>query len=670
MSEEVFISDYFQSYDEQEYSNRDWKVVNRIRDEINSYEWEKDIYDYLYNRRLSSAARDEDYILFNIPKDARVIVSHHANIQNKWYKYYSYGYDENGNNNREKQPKKDYFKRKNGKVVTDKHGNPKEYGRFGQAMLNIGDKAVDKYKKAEKLVKFVIMHPIASLIIVLTPIVLTILIWLILYVGGILGSIGHTPFVLCGDQELDGKSTNVDVNADLDQMATIEYAAQAFIYQTDQLHWKPNAVIGALAYILRESGGMGTFSYEGYYSIEGPSGVTYDKELNNEEWLTWLESSGKQQLHDYYYHNPNGSGHSCFEDSYTRYAAVGMGLLQESNVWNYNKVWIEGDDDHDGYYIEEPYLVTDNATKMIEWCNEQGKAWQDPLTQINWVIERLTPSSAWDGDNANPINDNRTAEEWCRRVCCGIGMPAWRYNTTNPTQNKYINDHVAYLTQARELYNQYSGKSLDIASLGSYLKDQCEGLKSVYSGGNASIADAAVSLASGDGTMGDTRYYWDQDGSSSPNLQHLPNYKKVHEVIFPGDVIFASCDRSSACAVRWAGADDTFPIGDTATQYRYLTTSNKWDYIGIWGSCMLQPGDVIITQGKGHIKIYVGTEASNKRFPGSTAEYYQGSYHDYFPFLGADGPQYDSRTYAVFRCTNPDNSPRYKNALTGEIVEE
>ena len=67
MSEEIFISDYFQSYDEQEYSNRDWKVVNRIRDEINSYEWEKDIYDYLYKRRLSSAARDEDYILFNIP---------------------------------------------------------------------------------------------------------------------------------------------------------------------------------------------------------------------------------------------------------------------------------------------------------------------------------------------------------------------------------------------------------------------------------------------------------------------------------------------------------------------------------------------------------------------------------------------------------------------------
>ena len=63
----------------------------------------------------------------------------------------------------------------------------------------------------------------------------------------------------------------------------------------------------------------------------------------------------------------------------------------------------------------------------------------------------------------------------------------------------------------------------------------------------------------------------------------------------------------------------------------------------------------------------LGTEAANKRFPGSTANYYQGSYHDYFPIISADGPENDRRTYEVFRCTNPDNSEKYKNAATGVV---
>ena len=424
---EIYISDYFQNIDQNSYSGRDWKRVNAIRNKINNFEWQKDIYNYLYDRRLNF--RDEDERFFGIPRDAVITLHMHPNVKNRWY----------SPDHKDEKVHKDYFKRKNGKIIYDKYGNPKEYGKVGQSLLNAADNLEYTSMKIVKLVRFIIMHPILSLAIVLTPIIIALLFWLMLWVTGSIGSLGHTPFVLCGDDKIYGNQTVIVGDANLDEMAKKEYAANIFIHKADEAGWTSNAIIGCLAYILRESGGMGTFSYEGYTVVTGPGDVTLDKTLDNQSWLDWLEESGKYQLHDIYYHNAHGSGHVCFEEGYRRFAAVGLGLLQDSNVWSYRPVWV------DGHLVEDPYLVTDNANKLIQWCEDKGRPWQDPETQVEWVLYRFSTAEAWDGDNANPILDNRTAEEWCRRACTGVGMPGWRYNTTNPGQNREINYHINFV---------------------------------------------------------------------------------------------------------------------------------------------------------------------------------------------------------------------------------
>lgn len=104
-------------------------------------------------------------------------------------------------------------------------------------------------------------------------------------------------------------------------------------------------------------------------------------------------------------------------------------------------------------------------------------------------------------------------------------------------------------------------------------------------------------------------------------------YVSVHKAIFPGDIYFQSCDRGVATAVRWAGADSSFPPGSTYTQMSYFlgksgeSGPNKWKEID-WGGnvALLRPGDIIIwntnllgyglPNGRepGHIVMYVGNE--------------------------------------------------------------
>jgi hypothetical protein len=63
---------------------------------------------------------------------------------------------------------------------------------------------------------------------------------------------------------------------------------------------------------------------------------------------------------------------------------------------------------------------------------------------------------------------------------------------------------------------------------------------------------------------------------------------------------------------------------------------------------MLQPGDVLITLGD-HIKIFVGNETVQKKFPGSDANMYSGSAGQHQPWCYNESTSYDYRTYEVFR---------------------
>lgn len=601
----LWVEDYFDiAYTRRgNFKKKEWDEINYVRSRLNSFQYEDEQARFLYDRRKSSYYRRLDERLFGVPYGNEIDPNDYGHSINK---YYNPADADKFKNTR------DYYKRnRDGTVKRDKYGNAKQYGKFGKAMVNFQNNMANS--KIGKAAKFAIAHWMGILIAIGVISLAFSLIIMAIYISGVANSLGHTPFVLCSDDQIAGDAPVVLPDADVDSMATLDYAANAFISVAKSAGWKDNAIVGTLSYILQEGGGMGTFTYESYYCMAGPSGDQLDLTLNNDAWLSWMD--GKSG--GFNTGNPN---------------AIGIGIFQWTN--NYG----------DG---------TRNATRLINAANEAGVPWQDPAFQMDFAIQDIMSKTS-DSDWKDPTTFTGSAEEYCRRVTAFIGMPGWSYTTNN----SYMQAHTKHIPEAESLYENATGIEIGSLSQNSSI-NLCEGADSVITGGNATIADAAVSLASGT-----EKIMWDGcDGSNCPalNRSELATYKKVHEAVYPNDVYFASCDRSAGSAIRWSGADIDFPAGATGNQWNYLNNSDKWQYVGEYGSCELQPGDVLITHGNGHIKIYVGNEAVKKRFPDSNADMYAGSFHDYFPRVYKDDPSYDSRAYAVFRCVNPDNSDKWKN---------
>lgn len=182
---------------------------------------------------------------------------------------------------------------------------------------------------------------------------------------------------------------------------------------------------------------------------------------------------------------------------------------------------------------------------------------------------------------------------------------------------------------------------------------------------NSTLANAAVSYA-----------YETKDEGRGNN--GTPLYRRLHEVIWPGDQYFQSCDRGVSTAVRWSGTDEEFPKGDTREQLSYMTTSDKWKKIGSTGSMtmdQLQPGDVFCL--KGHVFMYVGHDAVAAKYPntGPKIDSVSASLNMRSPGCGNDsndiierlhGQDWSHRgEYQVFRCVKPDKGTKYKDAGAG-----
>jgi hypothetical protein len=152
---EIYIGDYFKTYDEESFSYTDWKIVNSIRNKINSFKNEKDIYNFLFDRRLNSFNKSEDQRLFDIDSNNTINPMLHPDIVNRYYGMYIGNYNKEDN---EKQ--RDYYKRNlRGEIKRDKNGKGKEYGKVGQSILNISDHF--RENKFIKLIAFAIQHPMA-----------------------------------------------------------------------------------------------------------------------------------------------------------------------------------------------------------------------------------------------------------------------------------------------------------------------------------------------------------------------------------------------------------------------------------------------------------------------------------------------------------------------------
>lgn len=182
---------------------------------------------------------------------------------------------------------------------------------------------------------------------------------------------------------------------------------------------------------------------------------------------------------------------------------------------------------------------------------------------------------------------------------------------------------------------------------------------------NSTLANAAVSYA-----------YETKDEGNGNN--GTPLYRRLHEVIWPGDPYFQSCDRGVATAVRWSGTDEEFPAGNTDMQLAYMTSSDKWTKVGSTGSMKmdeLQPGDVFCLNG--HVFMYVGHEAVAAKYPNTAKniDSVSASFNERSPGCGNDsndiivrlnGQDWIGRgEYQVFRCSKPDGGTKYKDAGAG-----
>lgn len=169
-----------------------------------------------------------------------------------------------------------------------------------------------------------------------------------------------------------------------------------------------------------------------------------------------------------------------------------------------------------------------------------------------------------------------------------------------------------------------------------------------------SLADTAVQLAGS--AFPDPKIHgaWDQE----PTQASLSAYRNAKNQVFPGVAGWADCGRGVATAVRYSKADMSFPEGDTNDQFNYMTNSSKWTRMGTWNpgddTSTLQPGEVLVTEGKGHIMMFVGNEAVRKKYPQSPANFYEASLDDYYPYLYQSTESTWHRPYAIFKCTRPD----------------
>lgn len=178
---------------------------------------------------------------------------------------------------------------------------------------------------------------------------------------------------------------------------------------------------------------------------------------------------------------------------------------------------------------------------------------------------------------------------------------------------------------------------------------------------NSSLAAAAVSLA------------WPTQDLSYNNGKNL--YQTVLKTIWPATCLYKSCDHTVACAVRWSGTDDLYPLEGTPDQIRYLEASPKWERIGTSDAISMDnllPGDVFILNG--HTFLYVGESAVQSAY-GDEANYgsdsVSGSKNERSPacdlsatslILQRSGYDWDGHgVYTIYRCIDPDNSSTYSS---------
>lgn len=453
-----------------------------------------------------------------------------------------------------------------------------------------------------------------------------------------------------------------------DELYNVDTAYRIFIFQMDQLGFQPNAIIGAITYMMCEGGSysdimQGTFTYESDWIYPGPSGVKMDKTIDNLAWLSWLNSAGYERAK-----HENGS------------CAIGLGLTQESDVWYYGK---------DGKSVY-------NATNMIKAAIAAGTYWQDPAFQVEYIINhKFSQPSCWDMNDV-PGVDPRTSShvtslEWAMRVSCGVGMPAWRSDTLITEHPDWFRSHTQWLLRATALYEKYSGVDEWFYKLEADWHNPFDGpeVEGTTLAG-LTIARTALLLSADEKIIrvGDNSY----DAAELKKESTLQYYREAchsigENVLLDGEY-FAACDVAATTAIRLSGMDIDIPRISVGKIREYMSNSPKWEYLGLQKDVELQPGDILITPSPSdpdgqyantgrHMMIWVDERVAGERWPDTNVNLFEASYYNagsdysFYPRMrAASTSDADLQGCYVYRCVKPDCSSIYWDKFLMESPSE
>lgn len=265
----------------------------------------------------------------------------------------------------------------------------------------------------------------------------------------------------------------------------------------------------------------------------------------------------------------------------------------------------------------------------------------------NTPQDMATYFSYWyEGQTKNAQEDRRKyAAKWV------VQFPDWESGRTEEDTT----NAQSILTAAQTTKIEAATTGLENASKG------CEGSNKVYSGGNGSIAEAAASFA-----------YPTKAEAVGNNGTAL--YKKVCDAVI-NDHLYKSCDHCVCAAVRWSGADDSLPAGNTSTQAQYFASSDKWQKVEDYNGDMskLQPGDILVItaaergSAHGHVVVYAGYEAIKAAHPEIKDENTTIVAASYGTRSAGCQPWYSELTkYTAYRNVTQEANSKYKNVLSAE----
>ena len=455
------------------------------------------------------------------------------------------------------------------------------------------------------------------------------------------------------------------------QKSDVDTAYRFFIYLMDKEGYMPNAIIGAMTYMMCEGGSysdimQGTYTYQSDWIYSGPSGVTMDKTEDNEAWIRWLNGKG---FDDAQYANGNCN--------------IGLGLTQESDVWWYTK----------------DNKTTKNATKLITAAMAAGVPWQDPAFQVDYIIQnKFTQAWAWDLD-ANPGVDPRSstqvsALEWATRVWCGVGMPAYDSTTAPELHPDGYASHTANLSKASKLYYTYTGVDPWFYKPEADWHNPFAGpVVDDTTDAGLLIARMAMLLSSNGKVFLESEHSYDaQELKKEASLQYyrFASHSIGRTFTNTGDYA-ATADIAASTVVLLSGVDDDFPRLYPGEQRKYMLNSDNWELLGMANQVHLQPGDIIVRLSPSdpdgreddtaqHIMVYVGDRVAKERWKDAKWNIFDaslataGTPNAYYPCMSyKDTSTLDN--CQVFRCTTAkaDFSDGYWTRFTqyyGDVFPE